>query len=350
MLPIKGDDAQDRSALSHHADSYLARQYPQLDICDVFLFRGTAGTVFIQTLNPLSGPAGFHSGGQYGFHLDLNGDARPEITFRVSFRPQHDGMQPVEVRRLEGRQAGDRDADGPIVASTITDTLIETPAGLRLWAGPAADPSWINGGVLTAAQQCIRDGMPFDVGMARTIPAMNLLAYSDVTAIVLEIPDRVLGDSPVGLWATTAMPSPAGWVQVNRCAMPLLNTLFAIDDEEAGLNFNGTWPHQDRALYSDVVRAGAARAARALGTATDPAAHGTWVAEILLPDILPYQPGTKAHFGRGVRNGRALRDPAAEVMMSLVLGMRVPFGLDASSAPGPLRATFPYLSAPVAPV
>ena len=90
-------------------------------------------------------------------------------------------------------------------------------------------------------------------------------------------------------------------------------------------------------------------AASALGTA-NPAAHGTWVAEILLPDILPYQRGTKAHFGRRVRNGRGLRDPAAEMMISLVLGVRVPFGLDASSAPGSLRATFPYLSAPVAPV
>jgi hypothetical protein len=327
----------------------LARKHPQLDICDVFLFRGTAGTVLIQTLNPLSGCGGFHTRGQYGFHLDLDGDARPELTFRVSFCPEHDGMQPVEVRQLEGDQAGDRDAAGEVVASGITDDLIETTAGLRVWAGPAADPSWINGGVLACAQHCIRDGAPFDLAMARWTPAMNLLAYSNVTAIVLEIPDGILAASSVRLWATTAMSTAAGWVQINRCAAPWLNTLFAVDDEEAGLDFNGTSPDQDHALYSDVVRAGAARAARALGTAADPAAHGTRVAETLLPDILPYQPGTKAHFGPGVRNGRALRDPSAEVMISLVLGTRVPLGLDASSASGSLRATFPYLSAPVDP-
>lgn len=338
--------------MSHHADSDLAKRYPQLDICDLFVFRGGVGTVLVQTLNPLyRAELGFHTRGQYGFHLDLNGDYRPDLTLRASFDHEHDGMQPLDLRRLEGDQAGDRDAAGVVVASGITDTLIETGTGLRLWAGPAADPFWINGGVLAAAQQCISEGTPFDVGMAGWLPAMNLLAMTDVNAIVVEIPDRMLeGVSLIGVWATTAMPSPAGWVPVNRCAVPLLNTLFAIDDEEAGLDFNGTWPHQDRALYSDVVRAGAARAARALGTVPDPAAHGTRVAEILLPDILPYQPGTKAHFGPGVRNGRGLRDPSAEVMISLVLGTRVPLGLNASSATGSLRAAFPYLSAPVAPV
>lgn len=336
--------------MSHHADSYLAQTYPQLDICDLYVFRGTAGTVLAMTVNPLSGPGGFHSGGgQYGFHLDLDGDACPDITFRVSFRPDHDGAQPVELRRLEGRQAADRDAAGTVVAAGITDALIETAGGLRLWAGPAADPSWINGGVLFTAQQCIGEGTPFDVRMAYSMPAINLLAYSNVQAIVLEVPDHMLGASPVGLWATTAMPGPAGWVQVNRCATPLLSTLFAVSDEGAGLDFNGTWPDQDRELYSDVVRAGATRAARALGTTTDPVAHGVRVAEILLPDILPYQLGTKAHFGAGIRNGRGLRDPSAEVMISLVLGTDVPHGLDASSATGALRAMFPYLSAPVDP-
>lgn len=337
------------SALSHHADSDLARRHPELDICDVYLFRGTAGTVLVQTNDPVSGSGTFHPGGQYGFHLDLDGDARPDVTFRVSFRPGHEGVQPVEVRRLQGPQAGDRDAAGELVASGITNTLLETSSGLRVWAGPAADPWWINGGVLSAVQQCVREGTPFDVGVAGSIPAVNLLAYSNVNAVVLEVPDHLLGASPIGLWATTAMPEPAGWVQVNRCGLPLLSTLLNLQDEQSGLNFNGTWPHRDRELYGHVVRAGAARAARALRTVPDPDAYGAQVAETLLPDVLPYQPGTKAHFGPGIRNGRGLRDPSTEVMISVVLGTHVPLGLDASSATGSLRAMFPYLSAPVEP-
>jgi hypothetical protein len=50
------------------------------------------------------------------------------------------------------------------------------------------------------------------VGVAGSIPAVNLLAYSNVNAVVLEVPDHLLGASSVGLWATTAMPEPAGWV------------------------------------------------------------------------------------------------------------------------------------------
>jgi hypothetical protein len=37
--------------MSHHLDSPLARQDTRLDITDVYLFRGTAGTVFVMNSN-----------------------------------------------------------------------------------------------------------------------------------------------------------------------------------------------------------------------------------------------------------------------------------------------------------
>jgi hypothetical protein len=37
--------------MSHHLDSPLARQDTRLDITDVYLFRGTAGTVFVMNVN-----------------------------------------------------------------------------------------------------------------------------------------------------------------------------------------------------------------------------------------------------------------------------------------------------------
>jgi hypothetical protein len=38
--------------MSHHLDSPLAREDTRLDITDVYLFRGTAGTVFVMNVNP----------------------------------------------------------------------------------------------------------------------------------------------------------------------------------------------------------------------------------------------------------------------------------------------------------
>lgn len=37
--------------MSHHLDSPLARQDTRLDITDVYLFRGTAGTVFVMNVD-----------------------------------------------------------------------------------------------------------------------------------------------------------------------------------------------------------------------------------------------------------------------------------------------------------
>jgi hypothetical protein len=135
-----------------------------LDIHDLFLFLGTAGTAMALTVSPLPKPGGFHSrSGQYSFHAGLNGDARPEPAFRVTFRPSHDGAQPPEARQIHGRQASDRDAPGEVAAASITETLIKIPAGLRLWAGRAGNPSRVNGGMLAAALQCIGASTPFDV-------------------------------------------------------------------------------------------------------------------------------------------------------------------------------------------
>lgn len=333
--------------MSHHADSPLARKYSRLDLCDLYVFGGTAGTVLVQTLNPLSAGGGFFPGGQYGFHLSWNADGHADLTYRIVFR-DHEGSQLFDVYRIAGQATADRDAPGTVVAGGMTETLIEGDGGLRVWAGRAADPCWEHGAVLDVAQACIARGRPFDPLMALALPALNLLAGSDVHAIVIEVPAALLGQSPVGVWATTAMPEPDGWVQVNRCGQPYLSALFGLQDEAAGLDHNSTWPHEDAFRYGGVVREGAARAARALGTSADPDAHGVHVASILLPDVITYCPGTQARFEPGTAGGRGLTDPVAEVMISLAAGTHVPFGLGPESASGSLRAVFPYLAAPVA--
>lgn len=103
--------------MSHHLDSPLARQDQRLDISDVYLFGGTSGTVFVINVNPLSGPDGFHPEALYEFKIDTDGDAVEDITFRAVFGElDADGRQAVEVRRLDGPAARDREAAGVLVA------------------------------------------------------------------------------------------------------------------------------------------------------------------------------------------------------------------------------------------
>ena len=93
--------------MSHNLDSPLARQDTRLDITDVYLFQGTAGTVFVMNINSsVAGhryPERFHTEALYEFKVDTDGDAMEDVTFRVSFgHGEADGRQALELRRLDG--------------------------------------------------------------------------------------------------------------------------------------------------------------------------------------------------------------------------------------------------------
>lgn len=56
------------------------------------------------------------------------------------------------------------------------------------------------------------------------------------------------------------------------------------------------------------------------------------MADLLLPDVLPYVVGTPAAYGFSGHNGRTLADNAPEAMLSLVLDTAVPSGLGPRTA------------------
>lgn len=67
------------------------------------------------------------------------------------------------------------------------------------------------------------------------------------------------------------------------------------------------------------------------------------MADLLLPDVLPYVVGTPAAYGFSGHNGRTLADNAPEAMLSLVTNMGVPAGLTPATAAEARRAEFPYV-------
>ncbi|MBL1097325.1 DUF4331 family protein [Streptomyces coffeae] len=338
--------------MSHHHDSLLARQDPRLDISDVYLFRGSSGTVFVVNVNPLSGEGGFHDDESlYEIKVDTDGDAVEDLTYRFTFgTPDTDGTQRWELRRLTGAAARDRFADGEVLMSGLTGESAGTAEGLRVWAGRAGDPFWIEGSVVTAVKTGIAQGAVPDLSGLDPAAAVNLFADTHVHSIVLEVPDHALGGAgaAIGFWATTVLATDAGgWRQINRCAHPLLNTLFDLEEPERHIDFNATEPAEDRDRYGPELLRATERAVAATGAAPDPAAYAARLRDLLLPDILRYEVGSEARFGVEVRNGRALTDCVPEAMFQLVLGVPVGMALGASAATGTPRDVFPYLSAPV---
>ena len=332
--------------MSHHFDSPLARQDPRLDISDVYLFRGATGTVFVMNVNPLSGENGFHPDGLYEFKVDTDGDAVEDTTFRVTFGERDaDGGQALVLRKLDGEAARDRDDEGSVLAEGATEQIIEARHGISLWAGAAADPFYVNGAVVGAVKHAVATGAPVELPDQ---PAANLFAGTNVCAIVLEVPDEVLAVADIAFWGVTALPTDAGgWQQINRCAQPLINTIFNPDDEDRSSDYNRVQPSQDREVHGPVVCDLVARAVAASGAAEDPKWYAEQVRDTIFPDVLRYRVGTPATYGFATRNGRGLTECAPEVMFAVVLNRAVPLGLSASAATGTLRTDFPYLSTPV---
>jgi hypothetical protein len=189
--------------MSHHLDSPIARQDVRLDITDLYVFRGQTGTVFvINVCHSIAGvipEPGYHPEGMYEFKIDLDGDAVEDITFRVTFdKRDARGNQRFVLRQIKGAQAVDPHQPGTVVAQGTTNEPVTTSTGLRLWAGKAGDPFWIEPDVLHAVGHAFQDGTVIDLSGWNPSRAKNLFAGHTVHSIVLEVPDAQLLATAVG--------------------------------------------------------------------------------------------------------------------------------------------------------
>jgi len=344
--------------MSHHLDSPIARQDIRLDITDLYLFRGETGTVFvINVCHSIFGaiPApGYHPEGMYEFKVDLNGDATEDVTYRFKFneRDKH-GNQTYTVRRLRGADAADPEAAGTVVAQGTTGEILSTATGLRVWAGQAGDPFWIEPDVLHAVGHAFQDGTSINLSGWDPSRAKNLFAGHTVYSIVLEVPHKELlaeagGKRRIGVWAVASLATDAGgWRSINRVGLPMIPPLFAQYNEDLGNRLNAGRPADDFATYGAAVAKAIAGVVAANGTAEDPRAYGEKVAHRFFPNILPYEVGTPAVFGFAEWNGRSLTDNAPDVMFSIAANTPVRLGIGKDSVTAKPSMTFPYVPAVV---
>jgi hypothetical protein len=336
--------------MSHHLDSPLAWQDTRLDITDVYLFRGTTGTVFVMNVNSSLAdnkyPERFHPEAFYEFKVDTNADSVEDVTFRVSFgHSEADGRQILEIRRLDGQASRDRTAEGVILAQGHTGDHVIGKGGVQAWAGLAEDPFYVEPTVLRAIRKAVASGTAVDLTGWNKDKAVNAMANTTVSSIVLEVPDSSFATTAIGLWGVTVLATDSGgWRQINRAGQPMIQPIFNPDDSERASVYNTSQPKEDRALYGALISRLVAGVVTAMGTSTDPKSYGELVAELCFPDILHYEVGTSAVFGFAKRNGRALSDNAPNVMFSIVTNSALSDGLDSSTATGSLRSDFPYVA------
>ena len=210
-------------------------------------------------LGPIPTP-GYHPEGMYEFKVDLNGDAVEDVTYRLTFdeRDEH-GKQRYVVRCIRGAAASDPHAAGTVVAQGTTDETVTTTSGLRVWAGKAGDPFWIEPDVLHAVGHAFQDGKIVDLSGWDPRRAKNLFAGHTVYSIVLEVPDANYsldaGDNRrIGVWAVSTLATDAGgWRSINRVGLPMIHPLFTQYNEDLGNRLNAGRPADDFATYGETV-------------------------------------------------------------------------------------------------
>jgi hypothetical protein len=339
--------------MSHHFDTKLAKEDPSLNLCDFYLFEGTPDTtVMAMTVNPdlgLSAPDTLHIEGLYAFRFDLNADAREELTFKLRFglprhadSSEHTHIQSYQVRRAVGDDARCGDS-GEILLEGETGT-VASASGIRAYAGIAPElfagnASALHNYLAAFFQEHRYNGDAFQ-------HHQNFFARRNLTAIVLEVPNHLIGQGKVHAWATISLHGHAPEVQVSRWGLPLITHIFLNDPASSDLKeaFNASTPSDDVSRFAPAIAEFAEKMTTYAGSAPDPAGYGKQIAARLSPITLPYEIGTPAVFDVTGFNGRTLADDAMDVMLTLTANQ--PLADGAAPDTTRIRPDFPYYGEP----
>jgi hypothetical protein len=339
--------------MSHHFDTRLAKEDPSLNLCDLYLFQGAPDTtVMAMTVNPdvvLSAPDTLHIEGLYAFRLDLTGDAREDVVFKFRFtEPRHvDGDEHVHVQNFQVRRA-----TGEAIGGDKGELLIEgdtgkvhSKSGIRAFVGIAPDMFAVNAVAFHDLQNAFYKDHRY--GGDSFLPhGQNFFNKRNITAIVLEVPNNLIGKGTVHAWATVSLYGHAPETQVSRWGLPLITHLFLNDpgNQEAKETYNKSGPSDDVALLSPYIADFAQKMATYAGSVVNPEEYGKQVVARLCPITLPYELGTAAAFDLAGFNGRPLGDDVVNVMLTLASNRPLQGGVVPDR--NRIRTEFPYFGEP----
>ena len=205
---------------SDHRDSALLTADPAADIADMYTFRSPVhpdNIVLVMTVNGFIPPSEasttfFDPNVLYQWHIDTDGDAVEDLTIQA-FATGTGADQEMQFRVVDGRthrardddEKGDDDEDrGPdrlrsiptVRVTTGTTPIIAASHGITTFAGVRDDPFFFD---LVQFKKII-------AGEATGFrnPGIDTFAGTNVLAIVMEFPSRLLGARKVGVWGTTS--------------------------------------------------------------------------------------------------------------------------------------------------
>ncbi len=454
FMSVFTSDSVSPASASSHREAPLISQDPVADATDLFAFVSperpdtvTLISNWIPYETPAGGPNWFRFGDDvlYEMHVDNVGDAQDHIVFQYRFKTlvvnpntflhnvgtvganmdrEYNLRQYMYITRLDAPSDGSckntplancatakrteiaRDKEVapanvgphsfPIYPVTASKVNFDLGNGIRVFAGPRADPFFADIGSL------------FDLLTIRKLPGnagggVNNFAGYNVHTIALQIPinqltkdgtrptDPANGSAVIGTWITSSRrtttvlgdlkaPSSNGdWVQIQRLGMPLVNEIvvpLGVKD-----TFNNLKPWQDSAALPLVLDPEPARLLTALYGLKVPPAPRNDIVQVFLtgvpglnqppnvvgseqlrlnvaipPTATPNSLGVLAKDVAGFPNGRRLKDDVIDIELRVVAGILVDGtvapnnvlgdGVDAPARSSEFTSAFPYMVTP----
>jgi hypothetical protein len=259
VLVLRGPSPEAGTASSHREAPLIAED-PSADTTDLYAFRSPEAPSYLTVIanwipaeDTAAGPNWyrFSERARYSIKVDRNGDAKPDVTYRVRFKNREDSLflgntvQDYTVTRVWH-------GDEEVIARGVTP-----PNNI----GPRSTPNYrqlaenavtnlAGGGKVFAGQR--EDAFFADIGAIFDLVAIrkgvgnegggkDFFAGYAVHGIALQVPIAQLDDADhtVGVWATTERPrikirnyrrngirrfhQERQWVQVSRLGNPLIN-------------------------------------------------------------------------------------------------------------------------------
>lgn len=324
--------------MGHHFSTDLARMHPQLDLTDVYAFESDrpGKTCFVLILNPKSKPGdpeNFSTDAIYKFHLGANKQNSDGLIYTVRVRS---GVAMVGSMKQSQEDLG---VAGNPIGEAQLDRIAEFPGDVRFWAGTVRDPFFGNQNGLRELREAFAK-RSLDLDAFKRHLGESPFAGLVSSALVLEIPNTSLPPK-IYYYASDDWHDQGHWHRANRVAYVLVPHLylFSTTDQQRSIRYSHlpALDEQYQTLAAETIE----KYARMAGFQSDPVAYGKRIAEAILPDAVPYEIGSKAHYGLEGANGRKLSDDAMDAALSWVVGAAVDDGVQQPI--GRVAKDFPFV-------
>lgn len=322
-----------------HFTSGLQDQYPEYDLNDTYVFESSreGHTTIISSSNPSAPGTGeapavlFGQGGQYNLHIAQDGNFEDGMTLVFTFEGDN-----VEVRKVDVPNAAVGE-QGELLGSGKAGEAISLPGGIQAWVGRGQDPFFGNGVGLAKFNAAKQQGS-FAPDVFKEDG--DLFASATASFIVVDVPNQMLGEE-ISVFTTSSVEHKGEWVQVDRHANVLFPYVFLADTPAVQEDHGQHRPDLDveerrQAIVNNVFWAVSASETKP-GSAVE---YANEVADMIMPDVITYAPGTTASYAVGGLNGRALHDDAMNTVLELMNGVSID---DNANDAKRYTAEFPYI-------